>query len=164
LKSGLKVYSFYRYSDVSDLILSKKSYLGFYIFNILAKNSLLKFAEEFAKIENFKDIYSIPIDDVVSEKGYSHTAILSNSMKENFQPLFNSLIAKNRVKYVGQSSKFRKENRRDFILRKDIVGKKIVLVDDVVTTGTTLSEAEKILKKRGNYPLFALTLATTERD
>jgi len=35
----------------------------------------------------------------------------------------------------------------------------VILVDDIVTTGLTLQEAETILNKNGIVVLFALTLA-----
>jgi ComF family protein len=40
-----------------------------------------------------------------------------------------------------------------------IKGKNILLVDDVLTTGATSSEASKVLKKAGAYIVFVLTLA-----
>lgn len=43
-----------------------------------------------------------------------------------------------------------------------IQGKKIVLIDDVETTGSTLKECAKVLKKAGAAKIYALTLARTE--
>jgi predicted amidophosphoribosyltransferase len=53
--------------------------------------------------------------------------------------------------------------RNAFEVRRpqDIAGKRILLVDDVFTTGTTLNECAKILRKAGAGPVFALTLART---
>jgi ComF family protein len=42
-----------------------------------------------------------------------------------------------------------------------IAGKRILLVDDVFTTGTTVNECAKTLRKAGSGPVFALTLART---
>jgi len=38
----------------------------------------------------------------------------------------------------------------------------VILIDDIITTGTTLKEAEKVLNKNGINVLFALTLAYVE--
>ena len=38
-------------------------------------------------------------------------------------------------------------------------GKKVVLVDDVLTTGTTVSECARVLKKAGAAEVDVLTLA-----
>jgi ComF family protein len=53
--------------------------------------------------------------------------------------------------------------RNAFEIRKpqDLEEKRILLVDDVFTTGTTLNECAKILRKAGTGSVFALTLART---
>lgn len=42
-----------------------------------------------------------------------------------------------------------------------LVGKSVLLVDDIVTTGATLSECARILKAAGAGEIYALTLART---
>jgi ComF family protein len=42
-----------------------------------------------------------------------------------------------------------------------LAGRRILLVDDVFTTGTTLNECAKVLLKAGIQSVFALTLART---
>ena len=42
---------------------------------------------------------------------------------------------------------------------KMIEGKNIILIDDVTTTGATLSEARKILKQSGAKKVIAFTVA-----
>jgi ComF family protein len=53
--------------------------------------------------------------------------------------------------------------REAFAVRRaqDLTEKRILLVDDVFTTGTTLNECAKALRKAGSGPVFALTLART---
>jgi len=53
--------------------------------------------------------------------------------------------------------------RKAFAVRRpqDLSEKRILLVDDVFTTGTTLNECAKTLRKAGSGPVFALTLART---
>ena len=43
-----------------------------------------------------------------------------------------------------------------------IVGKSILLMDDIVTTGATLSECAQALKRAGAKQVRALTLARTD--
>ena len=44
-----------------------------------------------------------------------------------------------------------------------VQGKRILLVDDIVTTGSTLSEAAKVLKKAGAKEVICATLARSLR-
>ncbi len=155
LNDGFKIYSFYRYGDIEDLIKTKHSFLGSFIYKILAESSFRKFAL------NFKmdfTVYALPIDDV-PKGGYSHTAILAKALEsECVKPVFSSLRALNRVVYSGKSLAFRLENPRNFKYSFKR-GVDAILVDDIVTTGSTIKEAVSVLKREGVNPLFALTLA-----
>ena len=62
------------------------------------------------------------------------------------------------------SKKERKENligAFEIINKEDILGKKIILIDDVITTGATLREAKKMLKLSGVLQINTLTIART---
>jgi len=54
-----------------------------------------------------------------------------------------------------------KNIRSAFACRKDLSGKRIALVDDVMTTGHTLNEAAKALKKGGAAQVHAWAVART---
>ncbi len=155
LPDGFKIYSFYFYKDIEELLKTKHTHIGSSIYAILAKNAFLEFAKEFTFSSQ---IYAIGIDDHV-RSGYSHTAILTDALKsKNIKPVFNKLRAKNSVSYSGESLTFRLENTRDFeyTFKSDIDA---ILVDDIVTTTTTINEAKNTLRKSKVNPLFALTLA-----
>lgn len=62
------------------------------------------------------------------------------------------------------SRKSRQKNlRRAFIVRQPdaITKKRILLIDDVFTTGTTVNECAKALRRAGSADVFALTLSRT---
>lgn len=62
------------------------------------------------------------------------------------------------------SRKSRQKNlRRAFAVRRPdaIVNRRILLIDDVFTTGTTMNECAKALRKAGSADVFALTLGRT---
>jgi competence protein ComFC len=139
-------YSFYSFSEIEDLISSKYYSHGDRVFNTLAKLSFKKFAQNFVFDEL---VYSIGIDEHTRHE-FSQTAILSRHLKSEF-------IATNIVKYAGHDLEFRKKNKRKF--KTSLTNKKIILVDDMITTGTTILEAKKVLEKRNNKVLFSLTLA-----
>lgn len=154
LPNGIEVISFYKYDDIKSLLHTKHTDLGFYIYKILAKNSLKKFAISFNMPEI---IAAIPIDDMV-EDSYAHTAVLCKSLKsKSIQPLYGKLRARNRLSYSGQSREFRLKNPRNFQFLK-FSKKSVILVDDIITTGTTLSEAITIMTNADKEVLFCLTL------
>ncbi len=153
--NNIEVISFYKYSDIKNLLFTKHTDLGYYIYNILALNSFAKFAAEFKHIDA---ISSIAVDDNV-KSGYSHTAILNKALKSKYiKPEFNKLRAKNDISYSGKSKEFRLLNPRDFNF-KDETTKDIILVDDIITTGLTLTQATQTIQNSKKEVLFCLTLA-----
>lgn len=153
------VYYFYGYSEIKHLIHSKHHEYGLFVFKKLANLSFKKFASEF----KFDEIcYSLGLDDTTTNGEYSHTAILSNSLKSKFiKPKFGAIKAKNPVKYSGKSLEFRLKNKRDFVILKPIKGP-VILVDDIVTTGCSMQEAKEVCEKNGIEVLFGLVLANAE--
>ena len=152
---GFEIISFYPYSHIEPLIKYKYKPLGSKIYSIMAKYTFSLFGHHY-KIDD--KIYAIPIDDNV-DKGYSHTAILTKNLQsKNIKPIFGKLLATNSMKYAGTSLEFRKNNKRDF----KYYGEKninVILVDDIVTTGSTILEAKNILEYNGVNVIFALVLA-----
>ena len=155
LSNGVEVISFYKYSEIKKLLHTKHTDLGYYIYAILAKNSFKKFAEEF---EFSNTVTSIAIDDNI-QSGYSHTAILNLRLASQYiKPIFSHLRAKNSVSYSGKSKEFRILNPRDFKF-KEFDNSEVILVDDIVTTGSTLSQAIETMRQNNKEVLFCLTLS-----
>jgi len=155
LSNGVEVFSFYKYEDIKPLLFTKHTNLGFYIYTLLAKLSFKKFAENFVFPES---VAAIGVDDRV-ESGYAHTAILNHALKSKaIQPLYAKLHAQSNLSYSGKSKAFRVANPRDFKLKK-FKQKNVILVDDIITTGTTLTEATNLLHQAQKDILFCLTLA-----
>jgi len=153
--NNIEVISFYKYKDIKELLHTKHTNLGYYIYNILAKNSFKEFSQNFYHDSN---IASIGVDDKV-DSGYSHTAILNKSLKsKNIKPLYNKLRAKNSISYSRKTKEFRLLNPRNFEL-KDFKYKDVILVDDIITTGSTLTQAIQIMQQKDKNVLFCLTLA-----
>lgn len=59
---------------------------------------------------------------------------------------------------IGKSKKERMSSELFFSVTSDVQNKKIVLVDDLYTTGTTLHHAAFVLKKAGAQKVTAMTL------
>ncbi len=156
----LDVISFYKYSSLESLLHTKHKPEGYRIYKALSQMTMKPFIEEFVESDD-RDIYIVGIDEFV-KSGYAHVALLTRAMKTKTSfPLHSSLMARNRVNYSGKNLQFRLENPRDFIYK----GKPnidVILVDDIITTGITLQEAQKVLIQNGVNVLFALTLADVE--
>jgi len=155
---SIPVYSFYPYNEIESLLLTKHTDVGYYIYTILAKRSLGSFAKTW---EYGYPVASIGIDDHASG-GYSHTAVLNRALKSpNITPLYGKLRAENQHKYAGKSVEERLLNPRSF--RYQPFGEEeVILVDDIVTTGTTLSEASELLHANGKKVIMCLTLSDAE--
>lgn len=153
----LDVISFFKYATLESLLHSKHKPEGYRIYKALALMILKPFIEEFVENDD-RDVYIVGIDETV-KSGYAHVALLTRAMKTPYTiPQHGALMARNRVNYSGKSLQFRLEHPRDFIY----TGKSnidVILVDDIITTGITLQEAQKVLLAHGVNVLFALTLA-----
>lgn len=98
-----------------------------------------------------------------AERGFNQAEKIGESVSR-----YLSLPLENRVKRkraTRQQAKLgrneRLQNLHDaFVLEKNIVaGKNILLIDDVLTTGSTLNECAKILREAGAHDVSAFTLA-----
>lgn len=157
LSGGAKfnVYYFYNYSEIKPIILSKHKMVGSFALRALSRLAFSKFKQSFDGMFS-ADI--VPIDDRI-RGGYSHTAILARELKtRSFRPLYGTLHAGSDVSYSGKELEFRLANPRNFKLLKHPQNP-VILVDDVITTGTTMLEARAAMSAAGADVLFGIVLA-----
>ncbi len=156
----LQVYSFYKYQDIENFIQTKYYPMGYRVYKELAKITTREFIKEFTKHLTEK-IYIIGVDEHV-KYGYSNVSILMQSMKTKLTtPIYGKLIAQNKINYAGKNLEFRLSHPRDFrYYGEDNIT--AILVDDIITTGTTLQEAYNVLISHNVTVLFALTLSDVE--
>lgn len=155
LLGNIPVFSFYKYQDIESLLLTKHTDLGYYIYTILAQNSFTLFSQNF-KYDN--NVCSLSIDDHV-KSGYSHTAILNKELRsDSIKPRYAGLRASSSTSYSGKDYQFRLLNPRKFKM-KAFIEEDVILVDDIITTGLTLTQAITEVQAKGKNVLFCLTLA-----
>jgi competence protein ComFC len=160
LSNNIEVISFYRYAEIKELLFTKHTDLGFYIYNILAELSFKKFAHTF---EFSHRVVSLAIDDNITS-GYSHTGILNKELKSHtIKPLYSRIRATNTISYSGKSKEFRLLNPRNFKVKK-FQEKDVILVDDIITTGLTLLQAIEKLQRADKEVLFCLTLCDVSQE
>lgn len=151
---------------IKDFKYEKKTYLAKYFGRFLF--------EEFNK---FKETH--PVDLIVpiplsnerfKERGFNQSELLANELSalSNIPVDSTSLIrVKNTSTQTALSFQERQENLENAFKvenKNAIKGKVVLLVDDVLTTGSTVSHAGETLKKAGAKAIYVLTLATTDSD
>lgn len=100
-------------------------------------------------------------------RGFNQAELLAKEISKEFSiPVLNNLVFrdKNTSQQVGQKKKKREENLKNvFKINpefKDLVkNKRILLVDDVFTTGTTMEEVVKELNVIGVKEIWGLVVA-----
>jgi len=112
----------------------------------------------------FDIIIPVPLhSDRERNRGYNQAYLLSQQvaaqMNITCQPQLLSRY-RNTPHQVGLSALERRENVKDaFIATTDVVGKSILLIDDVVTTGATLDECASALFHAGSTAVYAVTVS-----
>lgn len=107
----------------------------------------------------------IPLSSLkLKKRGYNQTEILAKGLSKKFNIPFQNILKRVRdtKTQVGMPGLERKLNIKDaFILNTKylIRNTNVFLVDDVVTTGSTLKEAANVLKRNGAKRVVGLTLA-----
>ena len=98
------------------------------------------------------------------ERGFNQAALLAELLAEKTALPVRPLLE--RIRYTTTQTAYdrseRMENLRDaFRLRKnrDVRGLRVLLIDDVLTTGSTLSECARVLKRGGALSVYAATAA-----
>jgi len=159
IRGNIDVYSFYKYREIEKLLHTKHTDLGFYIYSLLAKIAFGRFGESF----QFDDaVVSLGVDEHVKH-GYSHTAVLNKALASDaINPRFNKLTATSKESYSGKSFQYRLLHPRRFVVTA-FKEQYVILVDDIITTGMTLTQAVEALEKEGKEVIFCLTLADAEK-
>jgi competence protein ComFC len=99
----------------------------------------------------------------LSERGFNQSLLLARVVSKAIKvPLLIDILFKKKetLPQLGLSAKERQSNLKDaFEANGDIKGLRLLLVDDVMTTGTTVTECSRKLLKAGAKDVVVLTLA-----
>ena len=146
---------------ILDYKFNEKSYLYKTFVNFLLKNEKI-----FENIKKYDKIIPVPISKKRNkERGYNQSMLIAEEIanKTNLELVNNCLI---KTKNIIEQSKLNKEDRQQNIqgvysLQNErlINNKKILLVDDIYTTGSTVNECCKILQQANPKTIGVLVLA-----
>ncbi len=146
---------------ILDYKFNEKSYTYLTFTKFILKNKNV-----FEKIKSYDTIIPVPISKKrYKERGYNQSYLIAKEIAKNtdLEILNNCLI---KTKNIIEQSKLNKEERKINIqgvyeIKNSalIKNKKILLIDDIYTTGSTVNECSKILNKEETNKIGVLTIA-----
>ncbi len=159
------LYLFTYQSLVRKLILrykfANKAYLNHFFANQIVKNEKNK-----EVLRKYDMIIPVPMHKKKMQKrGYNQTELVANELEKSLKVPVKSDILFKVVNTTTQSKlggKARQSNiQHAFFIKNDIEieDKKIILLDDIYTTGATSQECSRVLKEAGANEILVLVLA-----
>ncbi|MFL0364974.1 phosphoribosyltransferase family protein [Pseudobacillus sp. 179-B 2D1 NHS] len=148
-------YSLYTYNDAMKEFIARFKYRGDYILAKVFANEIKKAAENIVH----DLVIGVPLSkERLYERGFNQAEALAREAG------LETLHILERFHSEKQSKKSRRERLRSsqvFQIREksSICHKKILIIDDIYTTGSTLRQAAFLLKQAGAAEVRALTLA-----
>lgn len=103
------------------------------------------------------------------QRRYNQAALLANAIRAAGGPpvAADCLVRRRRTPSQGHLGPLARERnvRNAFSVRRlsEVAGKRLVIVDDVMTTGSTVNECARVLKRAGAASVGVLTLARVGR-
>lgn len=132
----------------------------------LAKYMAEKLLEEFEEL-SFNVITYVPLHpEDFKNRGFNQCELISKHLSEILKIPYEPLLKKtrkNKPQHDLPASKRKKNVEGVFkaVDKSKIPGKKILLIDDIVTTGCTLGECIKVLEENGASDIYCMTFAIT---
>ncbi len=159
--------SFYDYHDekVANIIIKGKYNFLPAVYSELGKIIANQLKTSYPLLTTHYSLVPIPLHSSRQRwRGFNQAEVLCQSLSENLGlACINVLV---RCKITKTQKDLKKEGRLKnvadaFKLKSgtDVHSKNIILVDDVTTTGATLLEAAKVLKRNGAAKVICLTVA-----
>ncbi len=147
-------------SLLHQLKYNNKFGLGIFLGKLIGENS-----KTIIDSWNCDLLVPIPLHPIKkAERGYNQSKLLAKGISEIVKIKVKSGAIK-RVKFTESQTKMNLAERQKnveniFKARSDIVeNKNLILVDDVITTGSTITSAARELKNKGANNIYALSVA-----
>lgn len=143
----------FKYKFISDLSVNLAKLMA----DELYKQNLVEYFADF-------DIVPVPLHKRrLDWRGFNQAKLLAQGLSAEFGMNIDS-EAVMRTKYTKPQVELKKEARKQnvtnaFAINKNVEGRKFLLIDDLITTGSTLNEIAKLLKQNKASEVWALTLA-----
>ncbi len=120
-----------------------------------------------SKFEDANVIIPVPLSKKrLAQRGFNQAEILAKDLARKTGLIIDKTSVRRKVhtekSRTGMDRKARLEsvkNSFEIVSPRLIVGKKVLLIDDVFTSGATVSSCAKVLKKSGAEKVYVLTVA-----
>lgn len=160
------IYIFKYREKIRNLILDYKFNEKSYLYKIFSK-MIIKNEKICGILQKYDIIIPVPIHKKrKKQRGYNQSELIAKEIANKIQNLkYQDNIlekTKNTLPQSSLSKKQRKENSQNVykITNKEkIINKRIVIFDDIYTTGSTVNAISKILKENGAKEIIILTIA-----
>lgn len=145
---------------IHDFKYRRRDYLAEFLAQLMVKQlEKIQFS-----LREYKLLIPVPLGPYkLKTRGYNQTELLAKYLANYFKlPLKSDIIASayTRQAQVELDLKKRKENKQGkFFTKNKIAGLNVVLIDDVLTTGSTIAACSEALKESGAGKIIAITLA-----
>ncbi|MBQ3005475.1 MAG: ComF family protein [Clostridia bacterium] len=161
-----RLISVFCYKDAAKRVVLRYKFHGKkYLYKTMAEYMFREFEENYDDI-NFDYITNIPMSfSEYMNRGFNQTKVLAKALSRKTKIKYKKLLRKkfSTKNQVGLTAKERAENLKGcFENTENIKGKTILLVDDVKTTGATLNECSKVLRKAGAKGIYCITFAMAD--
>jgi ComF family protein len=165
-EGGGAMHSAYLYKDNLRKLILKFKYSGKMF---LAKDFGAQMSEKFKKLPFYNEtdcIIPVPLNIIRRiKRGYNQAELLSREIsKQSSKPVFTNVLYRKKMTKpqfeLSREERFDNLKRSFFIKNKDRIFKKnVLLIDDIITTGATISACAGALKRNGAKKIYALSLA-----
>lgn len=152
---------------IQELKYENKKYLA----RPLAKFLEIQYLSVKNEIKPVDYIVPIPLSkERFKKRGYNQAELLSRELSKLVNIPTNTEIVgrvKDTVSQTKLTFKERQENLNGafkILNRTKVKDKSLILIDDVLTTGSTVSHCAEVLKRAGAKAVYVLTVATTDSD
>lgn len=152
--------------QIIDYKFNEESYKYKMLAEFITKNIILNDKNAFQIIKNYDIIIPVPISKKrLKERGYNQSELIAKQIaKATKMRLEADCLYKN--KNIIAQSKLSKEQREENIKgvysiknKEKLHGKKVLLFDDIYTTGGTVNECCKIIKEANPNKIGVMTIA-----
>ena len=155
---GVKVFTLYEYNEgFSRLLIQYKEQRDIGLKDVFLDGHLLKIKWKYRK---YQKIMMPSSETQLKIRGFNHLQLMFSKLDDELLSVFNKLDNTKQAQ-LGKAQR----SKVHFELNDEImkVQKKIVLLDDVITTGSTIKEALRLLKPY-DLEICVFCIAMTPRE